>query len=55
MAKDIARASLFVLTPTLLPFGEEGALFYCSSSMEASKLANLGHTHTQGAVLTLIK
>lgn len=53
MASDIARASQLDFTPSLIPFGAERALFFCSSPSEANKIIAMGIVRSHETIVSL--
>lgn len=53
MAADITRTTGLCFTLILLPFGDDRALFFCRSALEATDVAKCGPVHSQGSVVSL--
>lgn len=55
LADNIAQATGLPYIPKLLPFGDDRALFFCLSCLEATKAIACGPIYTKGKTVTLTK
>lgn len=53
IAEDIGKVSSPNYVPSIIPFGAQRAVLFCSSPTVSSQIAELGPIHTQGSVVVL--